>query len=279
MSEHVISRTYEDLLDVYHGALLEGIDEYWAARTPDDIRREMPEPMYVPIDADRSVKLIEIAPPDATDHDTSHDIAFSLPHLNPYNLKSYIRARTLQLANPNFSVWLVPDNTFRNKASIFNDEEKYRLAHGDIRPLGEIQMRAFERNPFRIEKLAATGHAQGGLAALALACIKGGIEVDRVNADEIPLKNADTQGDTGQQVSVGSAEHLIEAALNNDVAVKLGFIANKHLLENETLISRLLDSPLLTVVQYQGERFKHMHTIDDRVKIHALMANDGLHLH
>lgn len=330
MPERMITHTHEDFLDPYTEAVLHGIDEYWAKRSLEDVVKEMPEPEYVCIDDERRVRLVEIAPSRKTEHDFSHDIALVLPYLNDYNPIQYMRARTLQLANPNYSVWLTPDNRFGSKNSIFNDEEKARVAQGDLRPLGEIQMRTFEKGDHHIYSLAATGFAQGGMTALAMAAVESTIRIDRVNADEVPskkgrsaaqfLKDFDLsrnregleaaiketaipaltkvmrmrQPDTNKaefllrsktpegimlaRAMAGSAEQLVGTALENDTMVKLGSVANSQLFDIDSLSPQLLNSPLLTVVRYVGEQFEHMNVSGDNLKLHALMANDGLQL-
>lgn len=331
MSEQVIPRTYDDFIaDPYNGALEDSFERYWYDRTLSDVIREMPEPKIVPIDDYRNMKVVEIAPPVATDHEISHDIVLSLPHLNAYDPRYYIRAKTLQLANPNYSVWLMPNNTFRDNAYIFNAEEKYRLAHGDMRPLGEIQMRALENHRPRLLSLAVSGYSQGGLAALALAGIKNGIPVSNVNADEIPSKSNRTmvqlirdfsysrsteglraavadaaipalsevmnskqisddnkrflaksvtpEGQIMRKAMTGSAEYLVQAALDNGVAVKLGYVATSRIFDVESISPLLRSSQSITVFQYEGEKFENKHATGDNVKLHALMANDGLRL-
>jgi hypothetical protein len=329
MPERMIVRTHEDFLDNYTEAVLQGIDEYWAKRTIEDVEKEMPEPEYVQID-DRRVRLVEVAPSRRTDHDTSHDIALVLPYLNDYNPLQYMRARTLQLANPNYSVWLTPDNRFGSKNSIFNDEEKARVAQGDMRPLGEIQMRTFEKGEHRINNLAITGFAQGGMTALAMAAVDSKIHIDRVNADEVPskkgrsgeqflkdfdrsrstvgleavvkemaipaltkimrlrqtntnkaeylLKSKTPEGIMLAKAMAGSAEQLVGTALDKEIMVKLGSVANSQLFDIDSLSPQLLNSPLLTVVRYAGEQFEYMNVSGDNLKLHALMANDGLRL-
>jgi hypothetical protein len=291
----------------------------------------MPEPEIVKIDDDRSVRLVEIAPSKETEHDTSHDIALVLPYLNDYNPIQYMRARTLQLANPNYSVWLTPDNRFGSKNSIFNDEEKARIAQGDLRPLGEIQMRTFENGKHRINNLATTGFAQGGMTALAMAAVSSEIRIDRVNADEVPskkgrsaaqflkdfdlsrskegleatvketaipaltkfmrlrqpatnkaeylLRSKTPEGIMLSKAMAGSAEQLVKTTIEKEIMVKLGSVANSQLFDVGSLDPELLKSHLLTVVRYAGDQFEHMNVSGDNLKLHALMANDGLHLH
>lgn len=331
MSVNPVFRTYESFNNAHSQGVLERIDEYWARRTYTDVLSEMPEPTYVSVDDDRKIKMVEVAPSSRTDHDISHDIALALPHLNAYNPRHYIRARTLQMANPNFSVWILPNNIVGNKAYFLNSREKARLAEGDMRPIGEIQMRAFENNRHGIGNLAVTGYSQGGLTALAMAAVDSDILVDRVNADEIPSKtnrpitqliqdfrrsrsaeglmaavhdsgikalseavspkrqqrdiaqflltSLTGEGHIMRKAMSGSANKLVETAINRGITVKLGSVAGSKLFDVSSIDTRLLDSPLLTVVQYEGDKFEHMHVTGDNVKLHALMADDGLRLH
>lgn len=228
MSEHVISRTYEDLLDNFNEGVLQGVDEYWAERTYDDVLREMPKATHVPIDENRTVRMIEIAPHDDT-HDFRQDVVLCLPYLNGYNPRHYIRARTLQLTNPNHSLWLIPNNTLGEKSYIFNKEEKARLAKGDMRPLGEIQMRAFEKLPQHIYNLAITGYSQGGLTALSMAAVDSNVPVNRVNADEIPSKTNRTTAELAKDFRSSRDNRSLKAAVKDaDIPVLAEAMAARH---------------------------------------------------
>jgi hypothetical protein len=228
MSEHVISRTYEDLLENVVEGVLQSVDEYWSERTYDDVLKEMPKATHVPIDENRTVRMIEIAPPDDT-HDFEQDIVLCLPYLNGYNPRHYIRARTLQLTNPNYSLWLIPNNTLGEKSYVFNDEEKARLAGGDMRPLGEIQMRAFEKISHGISKLAVTGYSQGGLTALAMASIDSGVLVNRVNADEVPSKTNRTVAELTKDFRNSRDTKSLKAAVKDaDIPVLSEAMAARH---------------------------------------------------
>lgn len=183
----MLVRSYDDIVDPRTAAMIEGVYAYWEGKDLHDIEREMPEPVHVDIGDDRSVQLIEVAP-SSFDHDLSRDTVLCLPFLNGYTPHHYIRAKTLQmLTNPNSSVWILPNNGTANQAYRFNTNEAKRLVNGDIRPLGEMYIRAFENLSTTVGTLALSGYSQGGLTTLAMAAVGSDrLTIDRVNADEIP---------------------------------------------------------------------------------------------
>lgn len=183
----MLVRSYDDIVDPQTAAMIDGAYSYWQGKSLSDVIQEMPEPVHVDIGDDRTVKLIEVAP-SGFDHDLDRDIVLGLPFLNGYTPHHYIRAKTLQLlTNPNASVWILPNNGTADQAYDFNSNETKRLATGDIRPLGELYIRAFENLSTQVGTLALSGYSQGGLTTLAMAAVGSDrLMIDRVNADEAP---------------------------------------------------------------------------------------------
>lgn len=324
----VLVRNFGDVVCPQTEAMIESVYEHWYGKSYHDVAAEMPEPMYINIPGDRKVQTIEVAPT-GSDHDITRDIVLGLPYLNGYTVHHYIRAKTLQLlTHPNSSVWIMPNNGSDKSAYQFNTEENCRLSNGDIRPLAEMQLRAFENSSARFGTLAITGYSQGGLTAVAMAAVGSDkLVIDRVNADEMPSRSNRTAKQLGKDfmssgglpelkgavkdaniaalseamstrrlgadlvkfgvtslgkeakllkhAMSGSAQGLIEQAMNNGVHIKVGSVAGSSLLDIESIDT---ESPLLTAVQYVGQPFDRRHATGDNVIAHAIMANDGLRL-
>lgn len=175
-----------------HAIGVNRIYDYFANKSLDDVMQDMPEPTYVDIDDSRQVQLLELMP-DGSDIDPTRTIALGLPFLNGLAPHQFMRAKAMQLlVGPEVPVVVMPNNSHKNEAYTFTDNQRLRLAEGNIKPLGEIQVAAFERLNATKRALGAlqiTGYSQGALTALAMGAVGSAeLNVTTINADEAPSK-------------------------------------------------------------------------------------------
>lgn len=166
--------------------------DYFANKSLADVMQDMPEPTYVDIDDSRQVQLLELMP-DTSDVDETRTIALGLPFLNGLAPHQFMRAKALQLmVGPEVPVVVMPNNSSKDSAYSLTDEQRARLAGGNIKPIGEIQVAAFEKLNATKRALGAlqlTGYSQGGLTVLAMGAVGSAeLHVTSINADEAPSK-------------------------------------------------------------------------------------------
>jgi hypothetical protein len=88
------------------------------------------------------------------------------------------------------------------------------------------------------------------------------------------VKNSKTPyGQLLNEAMTGSADYLVSRAVDKGVAVKLGYVAGSRLFDPKSIITV---SGGLEIVRYEGKEFANRHATGDNVKLHALMADQGL---
>ncbi len=193
---------------------------HWAGKDLRDVVTEMPEPTYVPIDEMRDVQLMQILP-DSADFDTTRTTALGLPFLNGLSPHQYIRAKTLQLIlDPEVPLIVMPNNSSKNSAYTFTTEDRRRLAMGNIRPLGEIELLAFEEldKQRSLGALSITGYSQGALTALAMGAVGSSrLHVTNINADEAPSKFGRSVKRLAKDFQSGGLSQLFGAVKDADI--------------------------------------------------------------
>lgn len=329
MSKHNIeSKEAFDLITMENWEAVSNIRNHWRDKSLDDVYGEMPVPHNVGISGDRRVQLLELMP-ESDDYDTTNTVVLGLPFLNGLSAHQYIRAKSMQLMNPDVPLVVMPNNSHKESAYSFNDEDRKKLATGDITPLGEIEMQAleqFDRKIRRLGVMSLTGYSQGALTVLAMGAVGSGqLNVNVINADEAPSKTGRSAKelqkdflaggmfdvpDEAKETEIsaleqalsrprfildvarfgiqslrsdsklihhamsGSANNLVEAASNQDVPIKLGFIESSPMFDPASITT---DAENVTIVGY-GEGFSRGHATGDNVIKHALLAQDGLNL-
>jgi hypothetical protein len=220
MSEMAFKETtFEHLESVNEDRILEVYD-YWANKTLEQVAREMPEPTYLTLDEERQVKLVELEP-NSWQYDETKATVLGLPFLNGYTPQHYMRAKTLQILmgseNP---LWIMPNNSHKDNAYTLADSDRIRLATGNIKPLGELEMRAFEklRTMRGIGSLSISGYSQGGLTALAMGAAGSDIlHIEAVNADEAPSKTYRSAKELQKDFLSGGMFDVPNAAKDADI--------------------------------------------------------------
>lgn len=204
-----------------HAMGVNRVYDYFANKSLDDVMQDMPEPTYVDIDDSRQVQLLELMP-DTSDFDPTRTIALGLPFLNGLAPHQFMRAKALQLlVGPEVPVIVMPNNSHKNEAYNFTDDQRLRLAEGNIKPLGEIQVAAFERLQATRRALGAlqiTGYSQGALTALAMGAVGSAeLNVTAINADEAPSKMGRRAKELQKDFSAGGIWDVSDEARDTDI--------------------------------------------------------------
>lgn len=186
--------TLQTMMDAGTAEFIAEERAYWQNFTRDDVEKAASK--VLPLSPSIINSRAYLMSPDG-ETDETKSVALYAPLHKGWTADLYMRAKiTQRYVAPNSRFFVFPSNTFgqkhydlsymaKNQAQRFED-------HGDIYPLGELDMRTLERisDVFDLGDVALSGFSFGGKRAITTALVGSDkINITNLNADEVPSKS------------------------------------------------------------------------------------------